>query len=192
MEYFMLEALSVEAYLLLSCLRQRPQDDGLPISIEEFVTMNSCVIEATCRVAEWLGLTRLDKVSVLGWAPTTMLVELFLRRKRKCNKSSRKQGSAALKEKAFQTIFQSALGDRAEQLSDCREQVKLFLGFLCLMEVADYGEWFPTPRLLDLAAESRQRDRHRESKFDCNCGAVVEVVPSLFERIEAIVNSRIA
>jgi hypothetical protein len=66
------------------------------------------------------------------------------------------------------------------------------LGFLCLMEVADDGEWFPTRRLLDLAAESRQRDKQRESEFDRNCGAVVEVVPSLFERIEAIVNSRIS
>jgi hypothetical protein len=188
----MSKLLSVESYMLLSCLCQRPKHDRLPISIEEYVTINSREIETTCQVAEWLGLAGLDKCSVLGWAPTTILVELLLSRERQWDRSTRKQGPAALKEKAFQTIFQSALGDRAEQLSDCREQVKLFLGFLCLMEVADDGEWFPTPRLLDLAAESRQRDRHRESEFDCNCGAVVEVVPSLFERIEAIVNSRIA
>jgi hypothetical protein len=188
----MSELLSVESYLLLSCLGQRTQTDRVSVSIEQCVTTNTRVIETTCQVAEWLGLARLDRYSVLGWAPTIMLVELLLSRGRQWDRSTRKQGPVALEEKAFQTIFQSAFGDCAEELSDCREQVKLFLGFLCLMEVADDGEWFPTRRLLDLAAESRQRDKQRESEFDRNCGAVVEVVPSLFERIEAIVNSRIS
>jgi hypothetical protein len=190
----MSELLSVESYLLLSCLRQRTQDDRLPKSIKEYVTMNSREIEAACQVAEWLGLTRLDKVSVLGWAPTTMLVELLLRRKRQWNKSSRKEGPAPLEEKAIQIIFESALGDRAEELSDCCERAKWFLGFLGLMEITDDGEWFPTRQLRDLAAKCRQRDEQRENGrlFDCNRGGAVEVTLSLFERIEAIVNSRIA
>jgi hypothetical protein len=190
----MLELLSVKSYLLLSCLRQRTHDDRLRVSIDEYVTLNSHVIEATCRVAEWLGLAKLDRYSVLGWAPTVMLVELLLLRKRQWDKSIRRQGPAALKGDAFQTIFETALGGRAEELSDCREQIKLFLGYLGLMELADDGAWFPTRRLRDLAAKCQQRDEQRGNSgvFKCDRGGAVEVSLSLFDRIEAIVNSRMA
>jgi hypothetical protein len=104
----------------------------------------------------------LKSTSMLGWAPTTMLVEQVLRRQRQWNMSTRKEDPTPWDEQTFQTILESVLGNRAEKRSDWGEEVTWFLGFLGLMELTDDSEWFQTRQLLDLATERRQRDKQLE------------------------------
>jgi hypothetical protein len=148
----MSKELEVEEYLLLSCLCGGKPNIGRLSSAKRYLKKHERQVQAACAVAEWLGLVTLADEGVLGWTPTAMLVDHLLQRGGLWNQSIRQQGPAPHEKKVFIMILESALKN-FDGLGDCDEYVQRFLAFLGLMERTDDDEWYPTRRLINLAAE---------------------------------------
>jgi hypothetical protein len=157
--------LEVQEYLLLSCLCGGKPNISRLSSAKRYLKKYERQVRAACAVAEWLGLVTLVDEGVLDWTPTAMLVDHLLQRGELWDQSIRQQGPAPHEKKVFIMILESALKN-CDGLGDCDEYVQRFLAFLGLMERTDDGEWYPTRRLLNLAAERRQRDSHGQSSLE--------------------------
>jgi hypothetical protein len=68
-------------------------------------------------------------------------------------------------ENAVNMIFEAALGNLDHVTDECLWYIQSFFGSLGLMNINDDGEWSPTRRLLNLAAESRfEKERQRDKR----------------------------
>jgi hypothetical protein len=161
----MLKQFDVESYLLFSCLVQSG-DYGSAPSVEDYMKTDGREVKAACKVAEWLGFAIQDKNTLLGYKPTQKLVDQILQRKKMWNLAERKKAPKLWELEASSMIFEAATRDSHEQLDDCGEYVKWFLGFIGMMKITVGGEWFPTSSLLELAAECRERDKLKNRKSE--------------------------
>jgi hypothetical protein len=156
--------LQVESYLLFACLWKSQQYNGELPSVEEYMKEEGREVEAACRVAEWLGLVTPDAEGELGWKPTHLFVDQVLQRRRQWNHSTRQKNAEAWEEEAFTLIYKAALKDFDDKGLDCESYVRWFLGYIGLMTITDDGDWIPTRRLLNLAAECSWRERRKLEK----------------------------
>jgi hypothetical protein len=155
----MSQELQVESYLLFSCLWKSQQYNSELLSVEEYVKEEGREVEAACRVAEWLGLVTPDAEGELGWKPTHLFVDQLLQRRKKWNHSTRRKDAESWEEEAFTLIYEAALKEFDDKGLDCESYVRWFLGYIGLMTITGDGDWIPTRRLLNLAAECRMRQR---------------------------------
>jgi hypothetical protein len=152
----MFQKVAVEEYLLLACLSGGKRISNVSAE-NRYMKINERQVQCACQVAEWLGLATPSEDSALGWAPTAMLVDHLLQREMFWDQGVRRKAPAPYENKVVRTIFESAI-KYFDAIDDCAEYVQRFLGFLGLMKCTDDGEWFPTRRLIDLAANCQQRD----------------------------------
>jgi hypothetical protein len=75
-----------------------------------------------------------------------------------------KENAESWEEDAFSLIWEAALKNVGEHFLDCEDYVRWFLGYIGLMTITDDGDWIPTRRLLNLAAECRWRERDKVQK----------------------------
>ena len=160
----MSQDLQVGSYLLFSCLYKSQQYSGELPSIEEYVKEEGREVEATCRVAEWLGLVTPDTEGELGWKPTHLFVDQVLQRHRQWNRSTRERDVESWEDDAVTLICEAALKNFHTNFLDCDEYIRWFLGYIGLMTITDDGDWIPTRRLLNLAAECRMQQRDKDQK----------------------------
>jgi hypothetical protein len=157
------------SYLLLVLLYKsdsRSPDDRA--STAKYVESHKSEIEATCRVLEWLRLAAPARRSPLGWKASNLLVDLIVKPRKRLGRSV-KACIESWEENAVNMIFEAALGNLDHMTYECRSYIEWLFGFLGLMNINDDGDWIPTRRLLNLAAESRfeeNRQRTRNSKND--------------------------
>jgi len=155
----MSQELQVDSYLLFLCLCKSQQHNGELPSVEEYMKEEGREVEAACRVAEWLGLVTPDAEGELAWKPTPLFVDQVLQRRKQWNHSTRRKAAESWEEEAFTLIYEAALKEFDDTGLDCEGYVRWFLGYIGLMTITDDGDWIPTKRLLNLAAECRMRER---------------------------------
>jgi hypothetical protein len=159
----MMKQLDVESYLLFYCLVQSGNYCSAP-SVEDYMRTNGREVKAACKVAEWLGFAVRDKNTLLGYKPTQKMVDQILQREKVWNFAKRTKAPKPWELDAFSMIFEAATRDSDDQLDDGDQYyVQWFLGFIGLMKITEDGEWYPTPGLLDLAAECRERGKLAKS-----------------------------
>ena len=157
----MSQELQVESYLLFSCLWKSQQYNGEIPSVEEYMKEEGREVEAACRVAEWLGLVTPDAEGELGWKPAHLFVDQLLQRCKRWNGSTREKDAESWEDDAVTLIYEAAIKDFDRQCLGCDEYTRWFLGFIGLMTITAGGDWIPTRRLLNLAAECRMRQRDK-------------------------------
>jgi hypothetical protein len=157
----MSEELQVESYLLFSCLWKSQQYNGALPSVEEYMKEEGREVGAACRVAEWLGLVTPDAEGELGWKPTHLFVDQVLQRRKHWNGSTREKDAESWEDDAVTLIYEAAIKDFDRQFLGCDEYIRWFLGYVGLMTITDGGDWIPTRRLLNLAADCRMRERDK-------------------------------
>jgi hypothetical protein len=158
----MLNDFQAESHLLLSCLCKSDGYQKVP-GVEEYMIKTGREVEAACRVAEWLGLVTPDE-GELGWKPTQLFVDQILQRRKQWNHSTRENDAELWEEEAFTLIYEAALKDNDDKHLYREPYVKWFLGYIGLMTITNDGDWVPTRRLLNLAAECRWRERDKLEK----------------------------
>jgi hypothetical protein len=163
-QFEMSQELKVESYLLFSCLYKSDQYNQVLPSVEEYMKEKGREVEAACRVAEWLGLVTPDAEGELGWKPTHLFVDQVLQRRKQWNRSTREEDATSWEDEAVTLICEAALKDFHRHFLDCDEYIRWFLGYIGLMTITDDGDWIPTQRLLNLAAECRIRQRDKVQK----------------------------
>src|SRR5437879_5672885 len=145
----------VGSYLLFSCLCKSDQyNEELP-SVEDYMKEKGREVESACRVAEWLGLVTPDAECELGWKPTHLFVDQVLQRRRQWNHSTREKDAESWEDEAVTLIYEAALKDVDGRGLDCETYIRWFLGYIGLMTITADGDWIPTRRLLNFAAECR-------------------------------------
>jgi hypothetical protein len=155
----MSERLPVGSYLLFSCLYRSQQHSGDLPSIEEYISIEGREVEAACRVAEWLGLVTPDGEGKLGWKPTHLFVEQILQRSKQWTRVTREKDAEPWEDDAVTLICEAAIKDYYKKWLGCDHYIRWFFGYIGLMKITDGGDWIPTRRLLNIAAECRMRQR---------------------------------
>jgi hypothetical protein len=120
-------------------------------------------IEATCRVLEWLRLATPAKEAPLGWKASNLLVGLIVKPRKRFGRSA-KACIEAWEENAINMIFETALGNLDHVPSECLIYIQWLFGSLGLMNINDDGDWIPTRRLLNLAAQSQFEEEHQRNE----------------------------
>jgi hypothetical protein len=141
--------------------KSRQYNGELP-TVEEYMKEDGREVEAACRVAEWLGLVVPD--AELGWRPTHLFVDQLLQRRKHWNSSTREKDAESWEDDAVNLIYDAAIKDFDGQFLGCDEYIRWFLGYIGLMTITAGGDWIPTRRLLNLAAECRWRERDKVQK----------------------------
>jgi hypothetical protein len=88
----------------------------------------------------------------------------LLQRRKHWNGSTREKDAESWEDDAVTLIYEAAIKDFDEQYLGCDEYIRWFLGYIGLMTITAGGDWIPTRRLLNLAAESRMRQRDKDQK----------------------------
>jgi hypothetical protein len=158
----MLVEFDLGSYLLLCCLRKWDIDEPRRPSPEDYARCDLLEVEAACKVAEWLGLVVADKQTVLGWKPTQLFVAQMFKRPRRCYQIARI--AEAWEGDALDMIFEAAFGERYDVLAEYRQDAGFFLAYLGLMKIYNRRDLIPNSRLLNLAADSRSREKKARQK----------------------------
>ena len=152
------------SYLLLVLL----YESNLPstkLSAEQYLKDNKSHIEATCRVLELLQLAKPAQQSALGWKATNLLVDLIVKPRKRLGRSA-KDCIESWEENAVKMIIDAALENRDGVTPECLWYISSFFGSIGLMNINESGDWIPTRKLLNLAAESRfEKERKRDRKL---------------------------
>jgi hypothetical protein len=149
-----------EEYLLLYALYQCPYEE-LPSFL---LDLEDSDIPDVCVVAKWLGLVVPDETSVIKFKPTPLFLEQILCRSRKWNHPMRGGKAEVWEREALEMMVRDGFKEPHPSFDWLTEEVGRLLCFIGLMRSTDKGGWIPTDRLLNLAAESRRRDK-KEGKI---------------------------
>jgi hypothetical protein len=127
-------------------------------------------IGITGQVLEWLYLTEPDKKSQLGWKPTSFLLSLLAKPRRRFLRSQKNSASSRDKE-AFNGMISTTLGT-GHNMPEMRAYVILVLSFLNLIRYANNGDVVPTRALLEIIASRRWEETARRHERMMSPGAV--------------------
>jgi hypothetical protein len=91
-------------------------------------------------------------------------VDQLLQRRKHWNGSTREKDAESWEDDAVTLIYEAAIKDFDRQFPGCDEYIRWFLGYVGLMTITGGGDWIPTRRLLNLAAECRMRERDKRER----------------------------
>jgi hypothetical protein len=126
-------------------------------------------IKTTGQVLEWLYLTEPDRQNRLGWKPTSFLMSLLARPRRRLLRSQKHRASSRDKE-AFNGMISTTLGN-GRTMPQMRAYVISVLSFLNLIRCAKNGDVVPTRALLEIIASRRWEETVRRHETMMSTGA---------------------
>ena len=145
--------------LFLIISRSNEFDIALPASASGYMKRFERQIRATCRLLGWLNLAKPDEASPLGCTPSHELMYVLAEPTRG-RLTSAKESPTTDDEDVIESIFEAALPDlKGYDLGNARLFGLSVLSALGLLRTTKNGEYAPTGKLRELAAERRQQDR---------------------------------